>query len=103
MAADAVRKQLHPEGIVSFARSDADRVRETLVFDLAESPEQHVYRLEAWRRDRQQSGTPIAILPHINATAVEYLKVLALSRICLDTIPHVQTSWTRGLKLCQIA
>jgi cyclic dehypoxanthinyl futalosine synthase len=35
-------------------------------------------------------------------TGVEYLKVLALARIVLDNIPHIQSSWiTQGLKLGQ--
>ncbi len=38
------------------------------------------------------------------ATAVEYLRVLALSRIYLDNIRNVQASWvTQGLKLAQVA
>ncbi len=38
------------------------------------------------------------------ATAVEYLRVLALSRIYLDNVPNIQASWvTQGLKLAQIA
>jgi len=38
------------------------------------------------------------------ATAVEYLRVLALSRIYLDNIENVQASWvTQGLKLAQVA
>lgn len=38
------------------------------------------------------------------ATAVEYLKILALSRIYLDNIANVQASWvTQGLKLAQVA
>ena len=38
------------------------------------------------------------------ATAVEYLRVLALSRIYLDNIQNVQASWvTQGLKLAQVA
>jgi cyclic dehypoxanthinyl futalosine synthase len=38
------------------------------------------------------------------ATAVEYLKVLALSRIYLDNIDNIQASWvTQGLKLAQVA
>ena len=37
------------------------------------------------------------------ATAVEYLKMLALSRIYLDNILNVQASWvTPGLKVCQL-
>ena len=38
------------------------------------------------------------------ATAVEYLKTLALSRIMLDNVPNIQASWvTQGAKIAQIA
>jgi cyclic dehypoxanthinyl futalosine synthase len=38
------------------------------------------------------------------ATAVDYLKVLALSRIYLDNIKNIQASWvTQGPKLAQVA
>lgn len=38
------------------------------------------------------------------ATAVDYLRVLALSRIYLDNVPNVQASWvTQGLKMAQVA
>lgn len=38
------------------------------------------------------------------ATAVEYLRVLALSRIYLDNVPNLQASWvTQGIKLAQVA
>ncbi len=37
------------------------------------------------------------------ATAVEYLKTLAVSRIYLDNILNIQSSWvTPGLKTCQV-
>jgi cyclic dehypoxanthinyl futalosine synthase len=37
------------------------------------------------------------------ATAVEYLKTLAISRLYLDNILNVQSSWvTQGLKTCQV-
>ena len=37
-------------------------------------------------------------------TAIEYLRVLALSRIYLDNIENIQASWvTQGLKLAQVA
>ena len=37
------------------------------------------------------------------ATAVEYLKTLAISRIYLDNIENIQSSWvTPGLKICQL-
>jgi cyclic dehypoxanthinyl futalosine synthase len=38
------------------------------------------------------------------ATAVDYLRVLALSRIYLDNVRNIQASWvTQGLKLAQVA
>ncbi len=38
------------------------------------------------------------------ATAVEYLRVLSLSRIYLDNINNIQASWvTQGLKIAQVA
>jgi cyclic dehypoxanthinyl futalosine synthase len=41
---------------------------------------------------------------HYAATGVEYLRVLALSRIYLDNIPNIQASWvTQGLKMAQVA
>ncbi len=39
-----------------------------------------------------------------SATAVEYLKTLALSRIMLDNFPNIQASWvTQGAKIAQVA
>ncbi len=38
------------------------------------------------------------------STAVDYLKIVALSRIYLDNIKNIQASWvTQGLKLAQVA
>jgi len=38
------------------------------------------------------------------ATAADYLRVLALSRIYLDNVPNIQASWvTQGLKMAQVA
>ncbi|MBI5409088.1 MAG: radical SAM protein [Nitrospirae bacterium] len=38
------------------------------------------------------------------ATAVDYLRVLALSRIYLDNVPNIQASWvTQGIKTAQVA
>ena len=36
--------------------------------------------------------------------AVEYLKMLAISRLVLDNVPHLQVSWvTQGPKVAQVA
>ncbi|MBI5098079.1 MAG: radical SAM protein [Nitrospirae bacterium] len=38
------------------------------------------------------------------ATAADYLRVLALSRIYLDNVPNIQASWvTQGIKMAQVA
>lgn len=38
------------------------------------------------------------------ATAVDYLRVLSLSRIYLDNVPNIQASWvTQGIKMAQVA
>lgn len=38
------------------------------------------------------------------ATAVDYLRVLSLSRIYLDNVPNIQASWvTQGLKMAQVS
>ena len=49
----------------------------------------------------QPGNTRISVQP---ATAAEYLRVLALSRIFLDNIPNIQASWvTQGAKIAQLA
>jgi len=100
MEADAVRKKWHPERIVTYAEETA---AETIPFSRAETKEQHVSRLERLREIQESSGGISAVLPEFDGTAVEYLKLLALSRIYLDNIPHVQTSCALGLKICQVA
>lgn len=52
----------------------------------------------------QGLGIGKKLTPFYGATAVEYLRALALSRIYLDNVPNIQASWvTQGLKLAQIA
>jgi cyclic dehypoxanthinyl futalosine synthase len=62
---------------------------------------------------RQKSGvkgknssllTPRSSTVVYPATAVEYLRILALSRVYLDNVDNIQASWvTQGLKLAQVA
>lgn len=100
MKADAVRKRLHPEQIVTYAEETAT---ETIPFSRDETEEQHISRLEGLRQRQQSSSGLCVVLPRFDGTAVEYLKLLAVSRIYLDSIPHVQASCALGLKICQIA
>ena len=50
----------------------------------------------------QPRNTTLANTIHFKATSVEFLKVLAISRIILDNIDNIQTSWvTQGAKIAQ--
>ena len=53
----------------------------------------------------QPDNTPLAQSRHVEkATAVEYLRMLALSRIFLDNVPNIQASWvTQGPKIAQLS
>jgi cyclic dehypoxanthinyl futalosine synthase len=79
-----------------------------------EPVEERVRRIEAIRALQDETGGFIAFLPIPvqpgrssapleEATAVEYLKTLAISRIVLDNIENIQSDWTtQGLKVLQM-
>jgi len=87
----------------------------TMMFGSRETPEQIVEHLFRVREIQAEGGSFTAFIPWTyqpgntelggsSATGVEYLKVLALSRIILDNIPNIQASWvTQGAKLAQVA
>ncbi|MEN6604361.1 MAG: dehypoxanthine futalosine cyclase, partial [Bryobacteraceae bacterium] len=51
----------------------------------------------------QAGNTSLGRSVHEEATAVEYLKTLAISRLYLDNVENIQCSWvTQGLKTCQV-
>jgi cyclic dehypoxanthinyl futalosine synthase len=87
----------------------------TMMFGSTETPEEIVEHLFRVRELQADGGSFTAFIPWTyqpgntelggtTATGVEYLKVLALSRIVLDTIPNIQGSWvTQGAKLAQVA
>ncbi|MCC6858637.1 MAG: dehypoxanthine futalosine cyclase [Bryobacterales bacterium] len=93
------------------------RTTATMMFGCGESDEQRLNHLEAVRRLQEETGGFTAFIPWTfqrentslgrfvqeEATAVEYLKTLAISRIYLDNIDNIQSSWvTQGLKTCQL-
>lgn len=93
------------------------RTTATMMFGCGETLEQRVNHLEAVRRLQEETGGFTAFIPWTfqrentslgrfvkeEATAVEYLKTLAVSRLYLENIPNVQSSWvTQGLKTCQL-
>ena len=57
------------------------------------------------QRSAKTNPSPVTPHPsHLTATGVEYLRVLALSRVYLDNVPNIQASWvTQGLKMAQVA
>ncbi len=87
----------------------------TMMFGSQETPAQiieHIFRI---RELQDQGGSFTAFIPWTyqpgntelggeTASGVEYLKVLALSRIILNNVENIQASWvTQGAKLAQVA
>ena len=87
----------------------------TMMFGSREKPADIVEHLFRVRELQDAGGSFTAFIPWTyqpgntelggtTATGVEYLKVLALSRIVLDNIPNIQASWvTQGAKMAQVA
>lgn len=93
------------------------RTTATMMFGCGETIEQRVNHLETIRQLQEETGgftafipwpfqpdnTPLGSRVKNEATGVEFLKTLAISRIYLDNIVNIQTSWvTQGLKICQL-
>jgi cyclic dehypoxanthinyl futalosine synthase len=93
------------------------RTTATMMFGCGETIAQRMNHLELVRNLQEETGGFTAFIPWTfqrentslgksvkqEATAVEYLKTLAISRIYLSNIVNVQSSWvTQGLKTCQM-
>jgi cyclic dehypoxanthinyl futalosine synthase len=92
------------------------RTTATMMFGCGEEYRHRVSHFERLRRLQDETGGFTAFIPWMFApensalgkkvpetTAVDYLKTLAISRLYLDTIDHVQSSWlTPGIKVCQV-
>lgn len=93
------------------------RTTATMMFGTGETLEHRLNHLEQIRRLQDETGGFTAFIPWSfqregtslgrfvkeDATAVEFLKMLALSRVYLDNVCNIQTSWvTPGLKVCQM-
>jgi cyclic dehypoxanthinyl futalosine synthase len=105
------------------------RTTATMMFGSIEGPEDIIDHLDRIRELQDRTGGFTAFIPwsfqpgntelsaeatagggssrfkvQRPASAVDYLKVLALSRIYLDNLNNIQASWvTQGLKLAQVA
>lgn len=87
----------------------------TMVYGLGETIEERMMHYDAYRTLQDKTGGFRAFIPWSfesestemqmpRRTGAEYLRMLALSRIMLDNIQHLQAGWvTEGPKLSQIA
>ena len=92
------------------------RTTATMMFGCGEEYRHRISNFERIRRIQQETGGFTAFIPWMFApentslgkkvqqtTAVDYLKTLAISRLYLDNIDHIQASWlTPGIKVCQV-
>ena len=87
----------------------------TMMFGSIETDEERVEHMDVIRSLQDETGGFTAFIPWYyvpwktplrgkEATGLEYLRVLAISRLYLDNVPHLQASWlTPGLKIGQVA
>jgi len=92
------------------------RTTATMMFGCGEQLRHRVNHFDRIRRIQEDTGGFTAFIPWVFAaentalgkkqqetTAVDYLKTLAVSRLYLDNVDHIQSSWlTPGIKVCQV-
>ena len=120
---DRVREVISPRkikssewlGLMKEAHRQGIRSTATMMFGSGEGLDDIVEHLDAIRRLQDKTGGFTAFIPwtfqpnhtKINvkpASGVEYLRVLALSRIYLDNIANIQASWvTQGIRMMEVA
>ena len=94
------------------------RTTATMMFGIGDRTEHRVRHLQRVRDLQDETGGFTAFIPWTfqrentalgrkiteEPTGIDYLKMLAVSRLFLDNIQHIQASWlTQGLKLGQTA
>jgi cyclic dehypoxanthinyl futalosine synthase len=121
---DRVRTKISPRKINSTrwlevmetAHTSGMRTTATMMFGHIEEPEDIIEHLDAIRAMQDRTGGFTAFIPWSfqpgntdmalskPATTVQYLRILALSRIYLDNFDNLQASWvTQGLKIAEIS
>ncbi len=120
---DRVRQEISPKkiGWEGWAAVMGEAARQgmattaTMMFGSTEKPEDIVEHLFRVRELQAAGGSFTAFIPWTyqpgntelggdTASGVEYLKVLALSRIVIDNVPNIQASWvTQGAQMAQVA
>ncbi len=102
-----IMRALHRHGMKSSA---------TMTYGMGETQKERVAHLAVVRKVQDETGIFRAFIPWsfspkrtrlesmAPATGIDYLKIVAVSRIFLDNIRYIQAGWlTEGLKLAQIA
>ncbi|MBC9783154.1 dehypoxanthine futalosine cyclase [Heliobacterium chlorum] len=87
----------------------------TMMYGSVETPEERIMHMIRVREAQDETGGFTAFIPWSfqpantalggsASTGVEYVKILALSRLMLDNVPNIQASWvTQGAKMAQVA
>ena len=104
-----VMRAVHKVGLISTA---------TMMFGIGDRVEHRVRHLQRVRDVQDETGGFTAFIPWTfqrentalgrkiteEPTGIDYLQMLAVSRLFLDNVQHIQASWlTQGLKLGQTA
>jgi cyclic dehypoxanthinyl futalosine synthase len=120
---DEVRKKISPRkcsadtwlGVMKSAHGLGLRTTATMMFGHLESPRDIISHLLKIRNLQDETDGFTAFIPWTfqpdntkisveKATAVDYLRTLAVSRLVLDNVPNLQASWvTQGDKIAQLA
>jgi cyclic dehypoxanthinyl futalosine synthase len=111
-------RKVRPErwlGVMREAQQLGMPTTATMMFGSIETPEERVEHMHVLRELQDETGGFTAFIPWYyvpfktplrgkEATGLEYLRVLAVSRLYMDNFPHLQASWlTPGLKMGQLA
>lgn len=120
---DRVRRQISPNKcsteqwleVMRAAHAHGLKTSATMMFGHMETREERIEHLFRIRTLQDETGGFTAFIPWTyqpggtdlkgeTKGAVEYLKTLAISRLVLDNVPHLQVSWvTQGPKVAQVA
>ena len=110
-------RKIKPEawiGVMREAQQLGMPTTATMMFGSIETDEERIEHLRVIRDLQDETRGFVAFIPWYyvpfktplrgrEATGLEYLRVLAISRLFLDNVPHLQSSWlTPGLKLGQL-
>ncbi|MFZ5449044.1 MAG: cyclic dehypoxanthinyl futalosine synthase [Thermodesulfobacteriota bacterium] len=120
---DRVRRQISPKKcssdqwleVMRVAHRQGLKTSATMMFGHLETKEERITHLFRIRELQDETGGFTAFIPWTyqpggtelkgeTRGAIEYLKTLAISRLVLDNVPHLQVSWvTQGPKVAQVA